>query len=237
MLSLSNKRALRLFLAFLLLAGASTAMADILILRADGPSARSFPPGKRLPDSARIMLRAKDELIVLDSHGTRTLRGPGTFIAGMAPSAPARFAARPAAGGRRAPIGAARGVGTGPRPPTLWNVDVSKSGNVCVLRADTIALWRPDPAAGATLVVTGAGRTRRLAWPAGAATLGWPRDLPLTGGTRYRLSRPGAAVPTAIRFRTLRRRPVGPEATAAMLIANGCSAQLDLLIDMLRVPG
>jgi hypothetical protein len=88
---LPNRHALRFLAATLLLAGASAAMADILILRADGPSARSFPPGRRLSDNARIVLKAKDELILLDGHGhTRTLRGPGTFIAGVVPSAPAR---------------------------------------------------------------------------------------------------------------------------------------------------
>src|SRR4051812_44909148 len=75
----------RHLIAFLLFASASVASADILVLRADGPSAKSFPPGRRLPDNAALVLKASDQLVVLDSRGTRTIRGPGKFIAGVAP--------------------------------------------------------------------------------------------------------------------------------------------------------
>src|SRR3569623_2572415 len=88
----SNFKA-RFVIAAALAATAGAASADILVLRADGPAAKAFPPGKRLPDSARLVLKASDELIVLASRGTRTIRGPGKFVAGVAP--PARVASAP----------------------------------------------------------------------------------------------------------------------------------------------
>jgi hypothetical protein len=230
---------LRFLAASFLLLGAGAAMADILVVRSVGPSAKGFPLGKRLPDNARIALRAGDQLTLLDGRGTRELRGPGSFTAASASSAPAQLAAAGNANGRRARIGAVRGVDTGPlRPPTIWHVDVAKSANVCVSPPNRVALWRADPAATATLIVAGAGAaSRRLTWPAGAATLDWPDDLAVTDGAEYRLSWPGAPAPTTIRFRTLPQRPAGLEATASMLIAAQCSAQLDLLIDTVRMPG
>ena len=228
---------LRLLAFSLLLAGASAAMADILVVRSAGPSAKNYPLGRRLPDNARIVLQANDQLTLLDGRGTRELRGPGTFNAASASSAPAQLASNAATSGRRARIGAVRGPATGPlRPGTIWDVDVSKSTNICVVPQNRLRLWRNDATADATLTVTGASGTRRITWPAGDATVDWPDDLPLTDGAQYRLSWSGAAAPTAIRFRTLSQRPAGLDATASALIANQCTAQLDLLIDTVRLP-
>lgn len=237
MFSRPNKSAFRYLAATLLLAGASTAMADILVVRSVGPSAKNFPLGKRLPDNAKIVLQANDQLTLLDGRGTRELRGPGTFTAASGTSAPAQLASNASVNGRRARIGAVRGIDTGPlRPPTIWHVDVAKSTNVCVSPPNKVALWRADAAQATTLTVSGAGGTRQLAWPEGDATLDWPDGLPLTDGAQYRLSWPGAAPPTTIQFRTLPQRPSGLEATASLLIANRCDAQLDLLIDTVRMP-
>ncbi|MEA3003042.1 MAG: hypothetical protein QOH81_1830 [Sphingomonadales bacterium] len=239
MFSLRNRRAARCLVISVLLLGAGAAMADILVVRSVGPSAKSFPLGKRLPDNARIVLKANDQLTLLDGRGTRELRGPGSFTAASVSSAPAQLASAGSVGGRRARIGAVRGVETGPlRPPTIWHVDVAKSANVCVSPPSRVSLWRADPGEAAVLTVAGAGAAaRRLSWPAGAATLDWPEDLAVADGAEYRLSWAGAATPTTIRFRTLPQRPAGLEATASMLIAAQCTAQLDLLIDTVRMPG
>ncbi|HEX4737423.1 MAG TPA: hypothetical protein VH331_07670 [Allosphingosinicella sp.] len=236
MYSLPNRRALRVLAFSLLLAGASAAMADILVVRSVGPSAKNYPLGKRLPDNARIVLQANDQLTLLDGRGTREIRGPGSFIAASASSAPAQLASNATVNGRRARIGAVRGI-EGPPPRTIWDIDASRSGNVCISPPSKVNLWRADPAAAATLTVTGAGKTRQLAWAAGDATLNWPDDLPLSDGAEYRLSWRGAGAPTTIRFRTLPQHPAGLDATASMLITNQCQAQLDLLIDTVRVSG
>jgi hypothetical protein len=220
--------------AFLLTAGA--ALADILVVRSTGPSARSFAPGKRLPETARISLKPGDQLIVLDGRGTRVIRGPGTFTAGV--PAAARIESGPASQ-RRARIGAVRGVEKGElRPPSIWHVDVARSSNVCVADPAKVTLWRADPTRTLTLNIgRPGGRSKQLGWQTGSSTLAWPSELPVTDGAEYRLSWSGGATPTAIRFRTMPANPAGLEDTAQILIRNRCEAQLDQFIDTVKLPG
>src|SRR4051812_22044471 len=182
--------------AALLFVSAGAASADILVLRADGPSARSFPPGRRLPDNAPLVLKASDQLVVLDSRGTRTIRGPGKFIAGVAP--PARIASAEPIVQRRARIGAVRGPGTDMnRPGSIWEVDVAKSSNICVADPSAVRLWRADPANAVTLTITRLpdGATRQLRWEAGASNLAWPADFAITEGAQYRFAWASSAAP------------------------------------------
>ncbi|HEX6376353.1 MAG TPA: hypothetical protein VFZ91_11605 [Allosphingosinicella sp.] len=228
---------IRPLIAAALLATAGAAMADILVVRSSGPSAKSYPPGRRLPENARISLKPSDQLIVLDGRGTRIIRGPGTFTAG-APAAGRVATATPAVQ-RRARIGAVRGIDTGAlRPPSIWHVDVARSSNVCVADASKLTLWRADPDAAATLSITGAGgRARQLGWQPGSSTLAWPSDLPVADGAEYRLSGNGTTSPTTVRFRTMPAKLAGLEDMAQNLIRNQCEAQLDLFIETVKLPG
>jgi hypothetical protein len=226
----------RHLIAAALLVTASAAAADILVIRSIGPSAKSFPPGKRLAEGSRITLKANDSLDVLDGRGTRTLRGPGNFVAGAATQA--RNGAAPTTT-RRARIGAVRSAGLGElRPPTIWHVDVSRSSSVCVAEPGNVTLWRSASAAPVTLNITGpqGGGATQLKWPSGSSTLAWPASLPVADGAEYRLSWAGAATPTTIRFRILPKRPVGLEDMASFLLSNQCDAQLDLFIETVRAP-
>ncbi|MGZ8332202.1 MAG: hypothetical protein ACXWUZ_03510 [Allosphingosinicella sp.] len=227
----------RPLLAAVLLVTAGAAAADILVVRSSGPSAKSFPPGKRLPESARISLTPSDQLVVLDGRGTRIIRGPGTFTAGA--PAVGRVATAAPAVQRRARIGAVRGVETGElRPPSIWHVDVTRSSNFCVADPSKVTLWRADAAEPLTLNIGGpGGRAKQLSWQPGSSTLAWPSDLPVADGSEYRLSWSGGAVPTALRFRTVPAKPAGLEDMAQTLIRNQCDAQLDLFIDTVKLPG
>jgi hypothetical protein len=233
--SLQSSFKARHLVAALLFAGASAASADILVLRADGPSAKSFPPGRRLPDNAPLVLKASDQLVVLDSRGTRTIRGPGNFVAGVAP--PARMASAEPVVQRRARIGAVRGPATDMnRPGSIWEVDVAKSSNICVSNPNAVRLWRADPANAVTLTITRLpdGATRQLRWDAGASSLAWPADLPIADGAQYRFSWASNPAPTSITFRKLASAPSGLDGTASVLLTNNCTAQLDLFIDTVR---
>jgi hypothetical protein len=232
-----NSRLARPLIAAVLLAWAGAATADILVVRSSGPSARGYPPGRRLPENARLLLKAGDQLIVLDGRGTRIIRGPGSFTAGGG-SATGRIASAAPAGDRRARIGAVRGLETGTlRPPSIWHVDVSRSSNICVADPSRVTLWRADPGRAATLTVADrAGRTKEIGWPLGSSTLAWPSDLPVAEGAEYRLSG-GNSAPSTIRFRTMGSRPAGLEDMAQTLIRNQCDAQLDLFIDTVKLPG
>lgn len=215
----------------------TAALSDILVVRSTGPSAKGFPAGKRLPETARISLKPGDQLIVLDGRGTRVIRGPGTFTAGV--PAVGRIASSGPASQRRARIGAVRGIeGSELRPPSIWHVDMTKSSNVCVADPAKVTLWRPDPARALTLDIGGPGsRTKQVGWKPGSSTLAWPADLPVADGAQYRLSWPGGAVPTILRFRTMPATPAGLEDMAQTLIRNQCEAQLDLFIDTVKLPG
>jgi hypothetical protein len=216
--------------AALLASAAASAAANVLVVRSAGPSAAAYPAGRSLPDNARINLRAGDTLIVLTAGGTRTFRGPGIFSPGAAVQAGNR-APSASADGRRARIGAVRNAGIVPSSPTIWHVDVTQSGTIC-LAGDEVTLWRPDSSAPLALTIVAPGsRPRTVSWPAGAATLAWPAGTPIVNGGAYSFRTPGVAVPTQIIFRTLPTEPADLQAVAAALIANGCQEQLDVLVE------
>lgn len=226
----------RALVAASLLAAASAAAADILVVRSIGPSSASYPPGKRLPDNARLTLQAADQLMLLDGRGTRMVRGPGTFTAGAAPQ---RVASAQPVLQRRARIGAVRGVEGGTlRPPSLWHADIARDETFCLADPLALTLWRRDSTAALPLTVTRVsdGAARRVVFEAGASTAAWPADLPPADGARFRLSRPGVAQPAQIAFRGLGRTPSGLQDMASSLIAAGCDAQLDLLVETVRTP-
>ena len=231
-----------LHLAAVLLAApfvTAAASADILVVRSAGPSAKNFPPGKSLPSDGRITLQANDKLTVLDGRGTRELKGPGTFTPGGPAQAASRTVSIAGVGTpqRRARIGAVRGLGTtAPRSPTIWHVDVAKSSNVCLADPKAVTLWRADASQAATLTVTDkAGASRQVQWPAGESTLAWPSDLAVKDGGDYKLSW-GASGSSNLKFKTLPSKPIGLEDMASSLIRNDCQAQLDLLIETVKVP-
>src|SRR5690606_19343621 len=137
-----------------------------------------------------------------------------------------------ASNGRRARIGAVRSAGIIPvSPTTIWQIDVTQGGNMCLADTSNVTLWRPDASAATTLTISGAAGSRQVSWPAGHATVGWPEGLPLTEGASYRLSQSGVAVPTEIHVRTLESEPADVQSVARALIANECREQLDLLVE------
>jgi hypothetical protein len=223
-----NKAILRRGLvAALLLTGAASAAANVLVVRSAGPSARAYPAGRSLPDNARIVLRAGDTVVILAGGGTRTFRGPGSFSPTGAQSV--RVAD---AGGRRARIGAVRSAGIVPRGPTIWHVDVTQSGNFCLAGSSNVMLWRPDASAPTRLTIAGpAGAPRVVQWPAGQPTRAWPRGTVIASGATYSFSQPGVAVPTRITFRILNAALNDVQTVAEALIANGCEGQLDVLVE------
>jgi hypothetical protein len=214
-------------IAALLLAGAASAGASVLVVRSSGPSARSYPAGRSLPDNARLALRAGDTVVILAGTGTRTFRGPGTFT----PSG-AQGVRTADAGGRRARIGAVRSAGIIPRGPTIWHVDVTQSGNFCLAGTSNVMLWRPDASSPARLTIAGpGGAPRTIQWPAGQPTRAWPRGAAIANGATYSFSQPGNSVPTQITFRVLSAPLNDVQQVAAALIANGCEGQIDVLVE------
>ena len=62
----------------------SAAIAAVVVVRSLGPSAKAYPPGKTLPENAKITLQGGDVVTVLGPSSAKTLRGPGNFDAKQA---------------------------------------------------------------------------------------------------------------------------------------------------------
>jgi hypothetical protein len=219
------------------------ANAESIVVRSIGPSAKLYPPGKSVADTATLKLAANDQVTLLDGRGTRTLKGPGTFslaTAGAASdTAGTRFAALvDARSTQRARIGAVRSVGmSAPHSPSIWYIDASRSGPVCVADPTALTLWRSDISSDATLTIKGpTGTTATVSFASGQSATAWPAALPISAGRQYALSWTGAPQTTSIRFALLGANAAGIENTASALIRNGCDAQLDLLVDVMSLP-
>ena len=215
------------------------AWAQTVVVSATGPSARTYPAGKSLAAGSRIVLVAGDTLTLLDSRGTRTLRGPVTTSAEAAAArTSASFASLVATQNRRrARTGAIRGSGDAAKPSNLWDIDVTAPGTVCVVDPAAVQLWRPDMQKAAKLTVTPeSGAVVGVSFPAGRNVMAWPANLPIAEGRGYVLSGGGLAQPVRVRFAMLERPPSDPASTYAALDAKGCEVQKQLLLEAMRSP-
>jgi hypothetical protein len=214
----------RMGAAALLALAAGPAFANVLVVRS---TAAQYRPGRSLGDNEAFTLRQGETVVILSSRGTRAFQGPGTFRSTQA--------GVQVASNSGARLGVVRSAGLDPNvpQPSIWQIDVNAGGTVCLPSATNATLWRLDSASEARLSIRGPGGSQQVTWPAGAATLAWPRALPLANDARYDLTQAGTAVPTQVTVKL-----VGPVSTdfqqmADTLIRNGCQQQLDLLVDSL----
>jgi hypothetical protein len=77
-LSLTNNIAKPLLAALALSLGGA-ALAETIVVKSAGPSAKAYPPGKSIADNSKVSLKAGDSVTILDGRGTRILKGPGMF--------------------------------------------------------------------------------------------------------------------------------------------------------------
>jgi hypothetical protein len=203
---------------------AGPALAAPLVVRSIGPSAKAYPPGRAVGENVPLILKAGDIVTVLAASGARTLRGPGSF--------------KIAAGGNSPPFnprsrfGAMRGTEV-PPAPGLWDVDVSRSGNVCLADSGKAVLWRPAAAAEASLdVAPAAGAGQKVDWAAGRYVQLWPKQLPIADGAEYRLQWAGQGEATRLKFKALAAAGDDPTELAKAFIEKGCEAQLDRLVEI-----
>lgn len=226
-------------LAAAALAGAAALLAPAaawagVVVSASGPSAASFPVGKSIGASERIVLRAGDTLTVLDGNGTRVLRGAGTYTLNQqaGPSRRASFAAltqrRTAS---QTTTGAIRGDEP-PRPSSLWYVDISHPGTVCVVGTDRVRLWRPQTEGDATysLRASVGSASHSVTFADGDTLAPWDTAvLPIADGASFAIAGPDGAARGALTFAVLGAAADEPEALAQQLIEKGCTQQLELL--------
>ena len=207
-----------------------------VVVSASGPSAATYPVGKTIGNSERIVLRAGDTLTVLDGNGTRVLRGAGTYSLGQQGGANKRstFAVlterRTAS---RVRTGAVRGDETTPvHSPNLWYVDVGHPGTVCIAAADRVRLWRATTEGDATYSLRPAagGASHSVTFADGDMLAPWDTSaFPITDGASFSLAGPGGAAGSTLTFAVLGTVAEEPEALAQQLIEKGCTQQLELL--------
>ena len=122
--------------------GSTASLANVVVVKSLGPSAKSYPPGKTLSETAKIILLGGDVVTVIGPSSAQTLRGPGNFDA--------KQVALSSAAGQRGRFGALRASEVA-HNPSIWDVDVSQSGKICVSDASKVQLWRPDSETAATV--------------------------------------------------------------------------------------
>ena len=204
--------------------GATAGVANVVVVKSLGPSAKAYPPGKMLPESAKISLQGGDVLTVIGPSSAQTLRGPGNFDA--------KQIALASAAGQRGRFGALRAAEVA-HNPSIWDIDVSQSGKVCVSNASTVQAWRPDTEAPATVKIRSSdGRSQELSWTAGKALAPWPAALPITSRTEYQIEWPDGGESSKLDVVTVNSLPTDDLVGAAqVLIEHGCQKQLDLLVE------
>ncbi|MEY2927539.1 MAG: hypothetical protein RL367_2016 [Pseudomonadota bacterium] len=234
----STKKTAALSAALLALVGTSDVLANPMVVRSTGPSAKAFPTGKALPGDAKLALKAGDLITVLDSGGTRVLKGPGMIaVSGSTAASGMGFGQLIAnTGARQARTGATRSaIGGGPaRSPNVWYVDASKSGSMCVADPASLSVWRPDNSAAASLAVTriSDGKAITLDFRAGQSVRAWPAaDLPVTQGGQYKIAGADAKSAATVKVVLLGSTPEGLEAVATNLLQKGCTNQMDVVVD------
>lgn len=216
------------------LALAGGALAQAIVVRSTGPSAATYPQGKKLPAGASISLKPGDKLTVLDKAGSRVISGPGTFAldGSVNRGTGSMMANMMAGGGSRARTGAVRGAPVGLEAPTapdnIWAVDVTKGGTYCVADSASLVLWRPNRADAVTGKLSANGKTAPVTWKAGSALKLWPADVPVVDGMTYSFSGP-ATVNSSITLKKLASMPEDQMQVASMLAEKGCNAQLDVI--------
>ena len=113
--------------------GSTAAVANVVVVKSLGPSAKAYPPGKTLPESAKITLQGGDVVTVIGPSSAQTLRGPGNFDAKQMTLA--------SAAGQRGRFGALRAAEVA-HNPSIWDIDASEGGKMCVTDASKLQLWR-----------------------------------------------------------------------------------------------
>jgi hypothetical protein len=200
----------------------SVAMANVVVVKSLGPSAKAYPPGKTLPPSAKISLVGGDVVTVLGPSSAQTLRGPGNFDASQVSLA--------SAAGQRGRFGALRAAEVA-HNPSIWNIDVTQSGKVCVTDAKNLKLWRPDTGAAADVEIRSAdGQSQKLSWAAGKALAAWPSAVPVKTGAQYQIELADSGDKSSVDVVTVGSVPSDLVGTAQVLIQNGCDNQLELLV-------
>ncbi len=202
----------------------TAAIGSVVVVKSLGPSSKAYPPGKTLSESATITLQGGDVVTLLGPASAQTLRGPGSFAAGQ-------VAMNATATSSRGRFGALRAAEVA-HNPSIWDIDVTQSGKMCVTNAGNLQLWRPDSEAEVKINIRSSeGKSQELNWAAGKASTLWPASLPIKSGAHYEIEWPETGDKSSVTFVSVPNAPPDLVGAAQVLIENGCQHQLDLLVE------
>lgn len=203
--------------------GSTAAIANVVVVKSLGPSAKSYPPGKTLPASAKIALQGGDVVTVLGPGAAKTMRGPGNFDTASVNMA--------SAAGQRGRFAALRAAEVA-HNPSIWDIDVAQGGKFCVTNAAKLQLWRSDSEADTAITIrTADGKSQELSWAAGKALTAWPAAMPVKSGASYQLEWTDTGEKSNVDVVLISAPPTDLVGAAQVLIENGCQKQLDLLVE------
>jgi len=227
--------------AIVAIAVTGTAAAQSMVVRSTGPSASKYPTGTKLKSTDKLTLASGDKVVLMQAGKTRTLSGPGTFGASgtiqanqsMGATVTRMLSSGPTMRSRGGfSRGAEEAAPVDLRAPNLWLLDYREGGTFCVADPSRLTLWRPDMASDQLLKIEQGDKAETVAIVAGANFRKWPTEaLPVQYGVDYRLSGAGLAQPVTVRFTQMGTLPDSAESSVDMLMAKGCTPQLNRLVD------
>ena len=116
--------------------------------------------------------------------------------------------------------------------PSIWDIDVTQSGKMCVTSTSKVQLWRPEADSAVTIKIRSADGQSRT-------SIGL-RATPRRCGRRRCRSSPARNISSngpirgdksSVTFVAVPNTPTDLVGAAQVLIENGCQHQLDLLVD------
>lgn len=134
---------------------------------------------------------------------------------------------------RTSEVGVVRGD-TEVKLPAPWVVDVTHPGTSCVVSGQPVVLWRAEGMSQTPVSFSPADRSWSVSgtWPAAAAELQMPADLPLRDQTSYVVNVGGKPAPVTVR---LIPNAVSNDVMRASWMAEvGCENQANALLASLK---
>jgi hypothetical protein len=215
-----------------LLPCASAQAADLVVVEARGIG---LHPGEAIDPAKPLMLKEGQHVTLITSSGaTIKLDGPynkpPTAAEGGGGNSPIVLAALMTQNqSRTGEVGATRGAAPVVKLPNPWMLDVSRTGNVCMLAGHAAEFWRPDTKNASKLSVMPSDRSWKseARWPAGHDSIPVTSDVPLRGGATYFVTLNGNEAAMTV-------NTVPALDTKAMRVAwmanKGCEAQAEALL-------
>ena len=224
-------------IAILALPSAAARADDMVVVAARGIA---LAPGSRIDPAKPLVLEQGQHVTLIALNGvTLKLDGPYDKAPALAnggsdlKEALAALVTQDQA--RTTEAGVTRAGTTVAHLPAPWLLDVSRSGNVCLLAGAKPVFWRPGSKNRAHLTVMPADRSWKgeANWPAGRDLLSAPADLPVHGDAVYFMTIDGGEE-SAVTVNLVPGTLGSAAMQAAWLAHQGCEAQAEALMRQVK---